>query len=69
MQKVVEYTKDGVLSPLIVLNNEKIKELYRNLLKELQIIFTLDQNTQMIRLNYSLKKIKFLMNFWKKKNY
>ncbi len=31
MQKVVEYTKDGILSPLIVLNNEKIKELYPGL--------------------------------------
>ena len=31
MQKVVEYTKDGVLSPLIVLNNEKIKQLYPGL--------------------------------------
>ena len=28
MQKVVEYTKDGILSPLIVLNNQKIKQLY-----------------------------------------
>jgi len=31
MQKVVEYTKDGILSPLIVLNNEKIKQLYPGL--------------------------------------
>jgi len=31
MQKIVEYTKDGILSPLIVLNNEKIKELYPGL--------------------------------------
>ena len=31
MQKVVEHTKDGILSPLIVLNNEKIKELYPGL--------------------------------------
>ena len=31
MQKIVEYAKDGVLSPLIVLNNEKIKELYPGL--------------------------------------
>jgi cell division protein FtsZ len=31
MQKVVEYAKDGILSPLIVLNNEKIKQLYPGL--------------------------------------
>ena len=31
MQKLIEYTKDEILSPLIVLNNEKIKELYPRL--------------------------------------
>ena len=31
MQKIVEYAKDGILSPLVVLNNEKIKELYPGL--------------------------------------
>ena len=31
MQKLIEYTKDKILSPLIVLNNERIKELYPRL--------------------------------------